>query len=89
MFTPIGERVLVERQEEKKTTESGLFIPDEAQEKPQVGKVVSIGHKVGLLHSGDTVYFGKYAGTDITVDGKPFLIIHQDDLLGYEPSDKF
>ncbi|GAB6045460.1 co-chaperone GroES [Caminibacter profundus] len=87
MFRPIGLRVLVERLEEEAKTASGIIIPDNAKEKPLEGKVVAISKEVEEdenlpINVGDTVVFAKYAGTDITIDGKEYLVLNTDDILG-------
>ncbi|MCI4400055.1 MAG: co-chaperone GroES [Campylobacteraceae bacterium] len=84
-FKPLGKRILVERTEEVTKTASGIIIPDSAKEKPQMGKVVALSKKVeekGEIKNGDTVLFGKYAGTEIKVDGKEYLVMNIDDILG-------
>ncbi len=87
MFKPLGLRVLVERLEEEAKTASGIIIPDNAKEKPLEGKVVAISKEVEEdenlpINEGDTVVFAKYAGTDITIDGKEYLVLNTDDILG-------
>lgn len=91
MFKPLHNRVLVERLEAEQTTASGLIIPDTAKEKPQQGRVVSVGpgardkegKRVPLeIAAGDTVLFSKFGGTDITLDGQEYLILKEDDILG-------
>lgn len=81
-FQPLGKRVLVERLEEATTTASGIIIPDNAKEKPSQGKVVAISSEVENVANGDTVVFGKYAGSELTLDGTKYLVIDTDDLLG-------
>ena len=83
-FQPLGNRVLVEREEEITTTASGIIIPDNAKEKPQQGKVVAVGPdaKEEGINDGDTVVFGKYGGNDISLDGIDYLILNSDDILG-------
>jgi chaperonin GroES len=86
-FRPLGDRILVKRLDSEEKTASGLFIPDAAKEKPQKGIVISVG--AGKTHEGtlvpltvkadDTVFFGKYAGTDA---GDDYLIIREDEILG-------
>ena len=83
-FQPLANRVLVEREEEVTTTASGIIIPDTAKEKPLQGKVIATGpdaHDEGI-QDGDTVVFGKYGGTEITLDGTEYLILNSDDILG-------
>ncbi len=83
-FQPLANRVLVEREEEVTTTASGIIIPDNAKEKPLQGKVLAVGPdaKEEGINEGDTVVFGKYAGNEITLDGKEYLILNSDDILG-------
>ncbi len=87
---PLQDRVLVERVDEEKKTASGIIIPDNNKEKPAQGKVMATGsgHRLenGNLReldvkSGDMVLFGKYAGTEVKVDGKEYLIMKEDDIL--------
>ncbi len=87
MFRPIGLRVLVERVEEESKTASGIIIPDNAKEKPLQGKVIAISKEVEEdetlpIKEGSTVVFAKYSGTDITLDGKEYLVLNTDDILG-------
>ena len=88
---PLQDRIIVERLEEETKTAGGLIIPDTAKEKPQEGKVIAVGKgkktddgKVLSLDVkvGDKVLFGKYAGTEIKVEGKDFLMMREDDILG-------
>ena len=88
---PLHDRIIVERLEEETTTAAGIIIPDSAKEKPQQGKVVAVGKgkvtedgKILPLDvkTGDTVLFGKYAGTDVKLDGKEYLMMREDDILG-------
>jgi len=81
-FQPLGERVLVQRVEEAKTTASGIYIPDSAKEKPSQGKVLAVSDEVKTVKVNDTVVFGKYAGSELTLDGTTYLVIETDDLLG-------
>ena len=88
---PLQDRILVQRVEEETTTKGGIIIPDTAKEKPAEGKVAAVGNgKVGddgkrvplEVKKGDRVLFGKYAGTEVKVDGDEFLIMREDDILG-------
>lgn len=81
-FQPLGKRVLVERLEEATTTASGIIIPDNAKEKPSQGKVVAVSSEVEDVANGDTVVFGKYSGSELSLDGQTYLVIDTDDLLG-------
>jgi len=82
---PLADRVVVEPKEAEEKTASGLFIPDSAKEKPQQGVVVAVGpgtKDVTMeVKAGDTVLYGKYSGTEVTVDGKKCLILRQNDIL--------
>jgi chaperonin GroES len=88
---PLNDRVLVLRTEEEEKTKGGIIIPDTAKEKPQEGKVVAVGpgklsdkgERIPLdLKENDRVLFGKYAGSDIKIDGVEHLILREDDILG-------
>ncbi len=88
---PLQDRIIVKRMEEEEKTAGGIIIPDTAKEKPQEGKVVAVGKgKVGEdgrvqpldVKPGDKVLFGKYAGTEIKIEGEEHLIMREDDLLG-------
>ena len=91
MIKPIGENILVEVTIKEEKTASGIYLPSTAEkEKPQTGRVVAIGNKVGVtktmvlpleLKVGNEVIFAKYSGTDIKVDGKDYLIIKENDIL--------
>lgn len=88
-FTPLGHRVLVERSVEPTKTASGIIIPDNAKEKPLEGKVVAVSKAIkekGEIAVGDVVVFGKYSGTEITIDGTEFVVLNNseknDDILG-------
>ena len=88
---PLHDRLLVKRLEEKEQVQGGIIIPDTAKEKPQQAKVLAVGPgrvtDDGKLQAievkvGDTVVFGKYAGTEVKVDGDDLWIIRDDDVLG-------
>ncbi|MFO8163695.1 MAG: co-chaperone GroES [Thermodesulfobacteriota bacterium] len=90
-ITPLQDRIVVVRIKEDEKTSGGIIIPDTAKEKPQEGKVVAIGpgklDKEGKrtpldIEKEDHVLFGKYAGTEIKVDGVEYLIMQEDDILG-------
>ena len=74
-FKPNEDRVLVEPAEAETKTASGIIIPDTAKEKPQKGKIIAV--KVG-----DHVLYGKYSGTEISIDGKEYLIMRNSDIFG-------
>ncbi|MDR9387400.1 MAG: co-chaperone GroES [Balneolaceae bacterium] len=87
---PLADRVLVRPDAAEETTSSGIIIPDTAKEKPQRGTVVAAGPgkvengtKIELtVKDGDKVLYGKYSGTDVTVDGEDLLIMRESDILG-------
>jgi chaperonin GroES len=87
---PLGDRVVIRPEAAEEKTSSGLFIPDTAKEKPQRGKVLSVGpgrvengNKIDMtVKEGDTVLYGKYSGTEITLDGEDVLIVREADILG-------
>ena len=86
-FQPQGDRVLVEASPAEEKTAGGIIIPDTAKEKPQKGTIVAVGpgkkkDEPMTVKVGDTVFYGKYSGTEISVDGKEFLIMRQDDVFG-------
>ncbi|MDY0200074.1 MAG: co-chaperone GroES [Bacteroidales bacterium] len=82
---PLADRVLVEPLEAEEKTASGIFIPDTAKEKPQKGTVVALGagtKDVTMeVKKGDLVLYGKYSGTEISLDGKEYLMMKQSDIL--------
>ena len=88
---PLQDRVIVQRIEEEEKTKGGIIIPDTAKEKPQEGKVIAVGKgKVSdegkvmplSVKAGDKILFGKYAGTEVKLEGKDYLIMREDDILG-------
>jgi chaperonin GroES len=90
-FTPLHDRILVRRVEEAETTRGGIIIPDTAKDKPQEGEVISVGKgKVNedgkvfplAVKEGDRILFGKYAGTEIKLDGEDFVIMREEEVLG-------
>ena len=82
---PLADRVLVEPKEAETKTASGLFIPDTAKEKPQAGTVVAVGpgkkDEPMELKVGDKVLYGKYAGTELNVDGKIYIMMRHSDVM--------
>lgn len=82
---PLADRVLIEPAEAETKTASGLYIPDTAKEKPQRGTVIAVGNgkkdEPMELKQGDMVLYGKYAGTEINVEGKDYLMMRQSDVL--------
>ena len=83
---PLADRVVIEPAVAETTTASGIIIPDTAKEKPQRGKVVAVGtgtkENPMTVKVGDTVLYGKYAGTELKLEGKDYLIMRENDLLG-------
>jgi chaperonin GroES len=88
-ITPLHDRVLVRRTEEKETVKGGIIIPDTAREKPQEGEVVAVGNgrreKGELIpldvKPGDRILFGKYSGNDIKIDDEEYMILKEDEIL--------
>ena len=87
--TPLHDRVLVRRLEEKETAKGGIIIPDTAKEKPQEGEVMAVGagkiekgKRVPLeVKLGDRILFGKYTGNDITIDDQEYMILREEEIL--------
>ena len=88
---PLQDRVIVERVDADEKSAGGIIIPDTAKEKPQEGKVIAVGkgkrkEDGGLIppdiKAGDRILFSKYAGSDVTLDGKEYVIMREDDILG-------
>ena len=89
---PLGDKIIVKRDEAQSNTESGIFIPEAAKDKPKQGKIVALGS--GILNKdtgkympftvkkGDTVLFTTYSGTEIKIDGETFIIMTEEDILG-------
>lgn len=98
---PLGDRILVKRLEEEEVVKGGIIIPDTAKEKPQRGEVIAVGpgrydedgeRRIPLdVAVGDQILFGKYAGSEVTIDDEEYLIMREDDVLAVietEPKDK-
>ena len=85
MIKPLADRVLIEPKEAETKTASGIYIPDTAKEKPQQGKVLAAGpgkkDEPMEVKVGDQVLYGKYSGTEVTVEDKKYLIVKQSDIL--------
>ncbi len=87
---PLHDRVIVKRIEEDEKTKGGIIIPDTAKEKPQEGRVVSVGpgrHEDGkrvapAVKAGDRILFGKFSGTEVKLEGEEHLIMREEDILG-------
>ncbi|MDP3722794.1 MAG: co-chaperone GroES [Candidatus Omnitrophota bacterium] len=87
---PLGDRIVIRPLDPEETTKSGLVVPDTAKEKPQEGKVVAVGTgrllddgvvKALEVRNGDRVLYGKYAGTEISLEGEDYLILREEDVL--------
>ena len=85
MIKPVADRVLIQPKAAETKTASGIFIPDTAKEKPQEGVVIAVGpgkkDEAMEVKAGDVVIYGKYAGTEVTVEGTKYLIVKQADIL--------
>ncbi|MCK0139541.1 MULTISPECIES: co-chaperone GroES [unclassified Aliiroseovarius] len=90
-FTPLHDRVLVRRVESDEKTAGGLIIPESAKEKPAEGLVVSVGagakdddgDRIAMdVKEGDKILFGKWSGTEVTIDGEELLIMKESDIMG-------
>ncbi len=88
---PLQDRIVVQRMEEETKTKGGIIIPDTAKEKPAEGKVIAVGNgkvsdkgeRISLeVKVGDRILFGKYAGTEVKIEGEEYLIMREDDVLG-------
>jgi len=88
---PLYDRIVVKRIAEQETTRNGIVIPDSAKEKPQEGEVMAVGHGKRLedgklvaldVKAGDRILFGKYSGSEITLQGTEYIIMREDDVLG-------
>ena len=89
---PLGDKILIKRADARQRTESGIYLPESAKDKPKEGKVMALGN--GILNKetgdympfsvkkGDSVIFSSYAGTEIKIDGEELLIMTEDDILG-------
>lgn len=82
---PLADRVVIEPEQADEKTISGIIIPDTAQEKPQKGKIVAVGSGTAdekmEVKKGDSVLYGKYSGTEVSIDGTDYLIMRQSDIL--------
>ncbi len=90
MIRPLDDRVVIEPMEAEEKTPGGIVLPDTAKEKPMKGKIIAVGDgkmlESGkraelLVKKGDKVLYGKYAGTEVTVDGKEYLVMRESDIL--------
>jgi chaperonin GroES len=89
---PLGDKILVKRADAQEMTDSGIYLPESAKDKPKEGKIVALGngnlnrdtgeYMAFTVKKGDHVIFSSYAGTEIKIDEEPFLIMTEDDILG-------
>jgi len=88
---PLADRVIVKQTEAEEKTKSGIYLPDAAKEKPTRGKIIAVGNgkladngkrHEGAVKVGENVYYGKYSGTDVEIDGEKFVILRESDILG-------
>ena len=88
---PLFDRIIVKQSEAEEKTASGILLPDSAKEKPTKGSVIAVGagkrDDAGKIHApnvkvDEMVYYGKYAGTDVEVDGTKYVILRESDILG-------
>ena len=83
---PLADRVLVQAEAAEETTASGIIIPDTAKEKPMRGTIIAVGNgktdEPMTVKPGDTVLYGKYAGTEVKVEGEELLVMREDDIMG-------
>jgi chaperonin GroES len=88
---PLYDRIVVKRTEQQESVQNGIIIPDSAREKPQEGEVVAVGRGKRLesgeltsldVKAGDRVLFGKYSGSEISLDGCDYIVMREDDVLG-------
>ena len=83
---PLGDRVIIEPAAAEEKTASGIIIPDTAKEKPQQGKVIAVGNGLPdeplTVKEGDTVLYGKFSGTEVSIDNKVYLMMRESDIFG-------
>ncbi|MEE9293907.1 MAG: co-chaperone GroES [Phycisphaerae bacterium] len=89
-FRPLDDRVLIRQSDPKETTTGGIILPDSAKEKPQAGTIIAVGPGKLLdsgargelsVKTGDEVFYGKYSGTEVDLDGEEFVIVRESDIL--------
>lgn len=83
---PLGDRVIIEPAAAEEKTASGIIIPDTAKEKPQQGKVIAVGNGLPdeplTVKEGDTVLYGKFSGTEVSINNKVYLMMRESDIFG-------
>ena len=80
-ITPLADRVVAELEEAKNKTASGLYLPEQAKEKPKVAQVLAVGPEVKQVKTGQRILFKEYSTTEVKVDGKDYLLIKEEDIL--------
>lgn len=80
-FTPLADRVLIEPIEQENVTKGGIIIPDIAKEKPKTGKVIKVGTSIEGVKEEDTVLYEQFAGTEISIEGKSYLVMRESNIM--------
>lgn len=81
-ITPLGDRVVAVREQAAEKTASGLYLPDQAKEKPVLAKVVAVGKDAKTVKKNDKILYKEYSTTEIKIDGTEYLIVKEEDILG-------
>lgn len=81
-ITPLGDRIVAVREAAKTQTASGLYLPDNAKEKPVVAKVVAVGKEAKNVKVGDKILYKEYSTTELKIDGTEYLVVKEEDVLG-------
>lgn len=81
-ITPLGDRIIAVREAASEKTASGLFLPDNAKEKPVVAKVIAIGKDATAVKVGDRILYKEYSTTELKIDGTEYLVVKEEDVLG-------
>jgi chaperonin GroES len=81
-ITPLGDRIVAVREAAKTQTASGLYLPDNAKEKPVVAKVVAVGKETKSVKVGDKILYKEYSTTELKIDGTEYLVVKEEDVLG-------
>lgn len=81
-ITPLGDRVVAVREEAAQKTASGLYLPDNAKEKPVMAKVVAVGKDAAAVKVGDRIIYKEYSTTELKIDGTEYLVVKEEDILG-------
>jgi chaperonin GroES len=81
-ITPLGDRIVAVREAAKTQTASGLYLPDNAKEKPVLAKVVAVGKEAKSVKIGDKILYKEYSTTELKIDGTEYLVVKEEDVLG-------